>query len=214
MLRMLGGEDMVERCQLIVVSIFCIRVSAVQVLCEFQHIVRVAALRSVDVVDEVGASLLAREMLASAVSSECERPLTSDHIPEERRSMVVALVAAQLGDTLESHGFRHLRVGVHVVEVVLPFRHRVEQPFVGEPLCAVHVFLVFRDGVCVGDDLVHAAMLVAQHLLHLLVGESGCEIDHPVGKTQEQRARFLVAAIKPSIAQTGIHLVKVIKRCP
>ena len=69
---MLARQDMVERSQLIVVGIACLWIAAVHVLCQFQHVVGVARLRTVNVVDEVGACLTAWEVLAAAVASEGE----------------------------------------------------------------------------------------------------------------------------------------------
>ena len=121
---------MVEGGQLIEVGKACLGVTAVQVLGELEHIVGVAALRTVDIVDEVGAGLLAGEMLAAAVATEGERALTSDDVPEESAGIVVGLVAAQFGYALKSHHLGHLRVGVHVVQAVEALRHRREQPAV------------------------------------------------------------------------------------
>ena len=70
MLRMLGGEDMIEGGQLEEVGIACLRITAVQILRQLQHVVRVATLRSIDIRHEVLASLLAGEVLATAVAAE------------------------------------------------------------------------------------------------------------------------------------------------
>ena len=92
---MLGREDMVERSQLIEIGESCLGVASVQVLGELEHIVGVAALRPVDIVDEIGASLFAGEMLSTAVATEGEGPLSCYNIPEESTGIVEGLVAAQ-----------------------------------------------------------------------------------------------------------------------
>ena len=65
MLRMLRGEDVVEGCQLVIVGIAGLRITAMHVLRQLQHIVGVAGLRSVNVVDEVHAGLFAGEVLTA-----------------------------------------------------------------------------------------------------------------------------------------------------
>ena len=109
---------MVERRQLVVVGIAGLRITTVHVLSEFQHVVGVARLRTVDVVDEVGTGLLAGEVLTTAVASESQRALARHHVPEEVGSMVIALVAREFADALEAHHLRHLCVGMHIVETV------------------------------------------------------------------------------------------------
>ena len=147
----LAGENVVEGSQFVVVCIACLGVAAVQVFCQLEHVVGVAGLRTVDVVDEVHAGLLAGEVLAPAVATKGQRPFTSDDVPEETGGFVVRLgirratdslpvlgnstglegiKVGQLGYTLKAHYLGHLRVGVHVVEAVLTLRHWCEQPAV------------------------------------------------------------------------------------
>ena len=79
----LGGEYVVECGKLVVVSIPRFRITTVEVLWKFQHIVGVTALRTVNVVDEVHTSILGREMLTTAVSAKCKAALAGYDIPEE-----------------------------------------------------------------------------------------------------------------------------------
>ena len=65
MLRMLRREDVVERSQLVVVGIACLWIPAVQILREFQHVIGVTGLRTVDVVDEIHAGFLAGEVFTA-----------------------------------------------------------------------------------------------------------------------------------------------------
>ena len=67
---MLGGEDMIEHRQFVEIGKASLRITTMQILREFQHIVRVTALRTVDVVDKVLTGLLAGEMLTTAVTTE------------------------------------------------------------------------------------------------------------------------------------------------
>ena len=214
MFGMLRRQDMVERSQFVVVGKTCLGIAAVQVLGEFQHVVGVACLRTVDVVDEVGACLTAGEVLAATVPAEGKRALAGHDVPEILACRVVCLVAAQFGNALESHHLRHLSVGVHVVEAVLPLRHRREQTAVRESFCHVKILLFLGDGIGIGQHLVHAAMLVAQHLLHLSIAETCREVDGPVAETEEQPAGLFVAAVEPCVAQSRVHLMKIVEWCP
>ena len=91
-----------------------------QILGKLQHVVGVAALGTIDVVDEVHAGILAGKVLATAVTAKGQRTLARHDVPEEGAGFVVGLVAREFGDTLESHHLRNLGVGVHIVEAVLP----------------------------------------------------------------------------------------------
>ena len=83
MFRVLGGEYVVECGKLVVVGIPRFRITTVEVFCKFQHIVGVAALRTVNVVDEIHTSILGREMLTTAVPAKCKAALARYDIPEE-----------------------------------------------------------------------------------------------------------------------------------
>ena len=205
---------MVEGGQLVVVGKAGLGVAPVQILGEFQHIVGIATLRSVDVVDKVHAGILAGEVLTAAVSAEGERPLTGDDIPEKSAGIMIGLVAAQFGDALKSHHFGHLCVGVHIVKIVLPLRHRGEQPAMGEAACHVEVFFLFCDGIGIDEHLVHSAVLIAEHLFHLGIREACGQVDGPVAETQEKFFGLFVSTVEPCVAQTGIHLMEIIERRP
>ena len=56
---------MVEGSQLVVVGIACLGIAAVQVFRQLQHVIGITGLRTVDIVDEVGAGFLAGEVLAA-----------------------------------------------------------------------------------------------------------------------------------------------------
>ena len=127
---------------------------------------------------------------------------------------MVVVVARKFGNALKSNYFGDLRIGVHIVEAVVTLHHRRQQSAVRKPLGAVEVTLVARDGVCVGNYLVHSSVLVVEHLLHLLVGEVGGEVYRPIRKSEEELFGVLVATIEPSVAKSGVHLVDVVKWSP
>ena len=72
MFRMLGREDMIEGGQFEEVGITGLRVATMQILRQLQHVVRVTALRTVDIRHEVLTSLLAGEVLTTAIAAECQ----------------------------------------------------------------------------------------------------------------------------------------------
>ena len=67
---MLRREYMVEGSQFVVVGIAGLRVATVHVFGKFQHIVGVARLRTINVIDEVRTGLLAGEVLPARVASK------------------------------------------------------------------------------------------------------------------------------------------------
>ena len=123
-LRMLRGKNMVKRGQLIIVGKTGLWIPAMQFLCQLQHIVGVTGFRPVDIVDEVHASLLTGEVLATTVASEGQRTLTCDDVPEIDTGIVIGLVGREFCNTLEAHHLRHLGISVHIVETVLTLRQR------------------------------------------------------------------------------------------
>ena len=93
MLRMLRGEDVVEGGQLVIIGKAGFRIPPVQFLCQFQHVIGVTGLRTVDVVDEVHAGILAGEMFTTAVTTEGQRALTRYDLPEINTGIVIGLIA-------------------------------------------------------------------------------------------------------------------------
>ena len=127
---------------------------------------------------------------------------------------MITLIAAEFSDTLEAHDLRYLGVGVHIVEIVHPLRHRREQPAVRETLGHIEVLLFLGDGIGIGQHFVHATVLVTQHLFHLGIRETCREVDGPVAEAEEQGLRLFIATIQPRIAQARVHLMKIIERRP
>ena len=67
---------------------------------------------------------------------------------------------------------------------------------------------VAGQAVEVGQRFVHAAVLVAQHRLHLLVAELAVAGDDPIGELLADLQGLLVAAIDIDVLQAGIDLVQ------
>ena len=93
MFRMLRGEDVIESCQLIIVGETSFRIPAVKFFRQFQHVIGVTGLRTIDIVDEIHASLFAREVFATAVATESQRTLARDDIPEIDTGIMIGFVA-------------------------------------------------------------------------------------------------------------------------
>ena len=127
MLRMLGREDMIEHGQLIEISISSLWIATMQILSKLKHIIGVTALWSVDILYEILASLLAGEVLTTAVATKGQRTFASNNIPEVCASSMISLIATKFGYTLKTYNLRHLSVGMHVVETVATSHQRVEQ---------------------------------------------------------------------------------------
>ena len=78
----------------------------------------------------------------------------------------------------------------------------------------IEVFHITGHCVSIGQDLVHATLLIAHHGLHLLLREARCQADGPIRECQKHLLRILISAIHPCITQTCIHLVKIIEWRP
>ena len=114
-LRMLRREDMVHHGLLIKVSIACLGITTVEILCQFQHIVGIAGLRTIDIVDKIHAGIFSGEMLTTAVSSESQRSFSSDDIPEKGGRHMIHLITADFCNALKTHHFRYLSIGMQIV---------------------------------------------------------------------------------------------------
>ena len=171
MLRVLGRKDVIEHRTLVEVAIGRIRIGAVEELCELEHIVGVARLRTIDVVDIVDTGLLGREMLATAIATDGERTLLSDNLPEVLACIVPLFITTEFGNALESNHLWYLCVGMHVVETVLMVLHWSEQLTVSETSGAVEIALVASHGIGISNHLIHTSVLIAQHTFHLFVAQ-------------------------------------------
>ena len=127
MLRMLSRENMVKHSHLVVIGKACLWVTTMQILCQFHHIIGVTTLWAVDVLHKVLTSLLAGEMLTTAVATKGQCALTSYDIPEVCTCCVVSLIATQLGYTFKTYHLRHLGVSMHIVENIATLHQRVKQ---------------------------------------------------------------------------------------
>ena len=69
---MLGRKDMIEGGQFEEVGITGLRITTMQILRQLQHVIGVTTLRTIDVIHEVLAGLLAGEVFTTTVTTECQ----------------------------------------------------------------------------------------------------------------------------------------------
>ena len=214
MLRMLGRKDMVEHRSLVKIAIHAIVLHSVQILGKLQHIIRIARLRTIDIVDIVYAIFLSREVLTTTVSAQSQRTLTCHNFPEILAGIVVLYIMSQLSDALIADNLRNLRIGMHIVKTILAILHRSKQLFVGEAAGTTQIFRIIGHGIGISKHFVHASMLVAEHFLHLFIAQITCYVHCPIAEPQKEFFCLFISAIEPCITKTCIHLVNIIERCP
>ena len=132
-----------------------------------------------------------------------ERASVDDRLPEEARGAAIALLARQLVEPLEADDLRDLRVGVQAVERVAPFGERREQRLVAEAAGERQVLRVAGQRRDVGEHLVHAAVLGAEHALELLVGHRRCRRGRPVRELRQHVERRGAAGVQVRVAQAA-----------
>ena len=93
-------------------------------------------------------------------------------------------------------------------------RQRLEERAVREALREVEVLAIAGEREDVGQHFVHAAVLGAEHLLHLRVRQFRDERGAPVGQCDEHVARLRVAADQMGVPQAGEQLVQVVPGHP
>ena len=176
---------------------------------ELQHVVRVARLGAVQLVDVSVGILSGQEVLVDRVAADADGAVRGHVLPEVLgRLEVVGGRGVFLPDALHADVLRHLRVGVFAVEEGRRERlHALEHRPVGVFLRCVEVFLVAEELVGVEHRLVHAAVLRVEHALHVGVAQLRHYVDAPVGELAEQLAGHLALAVDVGIAQSGQNLV-------
>ncbi len=212
----LRREDVVERGILIEVGIASIVSAVGEHLRELEHIVGVATFGSVELVDVAVAGIGGEEMLVHAVAADAHGPVVCHVGPEVLGGLGVSrLGVAVLVDTFESDVLRHLGVGVPTVEKSrVDGLHAVEHGLVTVFLGGFQVFGVTKDGVSVGQHLVHASVLGVEHSLHGAVGQFGYDIDAPVAELAKHRSSLLAPRIEIGVTQASEHLVLTIEGHP
>ena len=144
----------------------------VQSFGEFQHIVCVAGLGTVDVIDIIDTVLRGREVFAARIAAQGQRTFLCHHLPEMLACPVHILIPVQFSDSLVTGHLRDLSVRVQIVKRVLAPLKRIQQHLVRVTACANEILCIPGHRICIRQDLVHTALLIPHHLLHLCVAQA------------------------------------------
>ena len=205
---------MIKEGTFVEIRLFGVVIHIEQAFRQLEHIVRIAGFRSFAFLHILLVIVERWEMFRDAVAANCNAPLVHHTVPEELGALYISRIVREFRDTCKTHDFRHLRIRVDVRQVVIPSRHRVQEPLVRPALGLLQVLFVFRQCVCIGVDFVHAAMFRAKHRFHGIVVESARNRKTPVAKGKEHRLRLFIAAIDIGIAEARKSLVNVVPRHP
>src|SRR5574344_2152807 len=114
---------MVEHRLLVEVCVFCIMTVGKEVFTQFQHVVTIAALRSIGVIDIVRTVSHGKEMLVNTVSSESQSavlchvgPKILSSLTVLRHNRLVSSYTIFLCNALKTNVFWHLCIRVSVVK--------------------------------------------------------------------------------------------------
>ena len=212
----LCGHDVVPHRSFVEVRILGVMGVVEEVFGEFQHVVGVARLGTLHVVDVELSVLMVLEVLADGVTTDADSAVLCHIIPEvQHGATIVGEALVFLPCTFETDVLRNLSVGVLAVEEGgVEGLHAVNHLAVAVLLSCIEIFLVAKDGVGIHQSFVHAAMFRAEHLLHLLVGDVAHHVDAPIGKTAEEFLRQRALGVEISIAKTSQHLVLTVEGHP
>ena len=208
------GGDVVQRHLLGEVHRLRVLVPLEDVHGDLDHVEGVAGLggvrlqRAVHVVHVV-------EMLAFAVAAVRVGALRGDFREEVFGAGARLFVALDLIQAGEAGDLRDLRVRVDAVEDVALFLHRAEDAVVEEEAASgLGILLVAGVRGEVDHDLEHAAVLGAEHVLHLVGAEVAQGGDHAVRELLLHVESLLVSGQTVRVAESGEDFVDGVERHP
>ena len=141
---------------------------------ELQHVVGVAALRSVEVGHILLSLAVCEEVLGDAVATYAYGAVVGNIAPEVacRRGQSGVVACCQCCNTLEAYELRYLSVGMLTVEesaavALTGALHAVHLIGVAVFLCDFEPFAVAKDMVGIGQHLVHASVFPSEDVLHV-----------------------------------------------
>ena len=207
-------KDMVEQRTFIEVGVMRIVLDVEQTFRQLEHVVSIAGFRSFAFFHEFFVIVERREMFRNAVAANRDTALVHDRLPEKVGALRILLVARKFRNSRKAYNFGHLRIRMHVRQVIVPLRHRVQKPLMRPLLCSIQILFVFREVIGIGIDFGHAAMFRAEHLLHLGIVEAVRNCNAPVAKFEEHRLCVLVARINVGVTQTRKKFVDIVPRHP
>ena len=100
-------------------------------------------------------------MFRNTIAADSDAALVDHTIPEIFGALYICCVIREFGNARKAHDFRHLRIRMHVREVIVVCRHGVQKPFVRPAFSLFQVLVLFGERVGVGIDFGHAAMFRA-----------------------------------------------------
>ena len=214
--RVLCGEDVVPHRVLIEVGIAGIVGAGGEQLAEFQHVIGVAALRTVGHVDIALSIRLRQEVLADAVATDADRTVLGHVLPKVLGSTQIVRGGGILfADALEADVLRHLRVGMAVVEERrVELLHAIKHSAMAETLGGGEVFRIAEELIGIDQRLVDAAMFAVEEALQVAVAHLRDEVHRPVGHLPEHLLGLLALAVEVGVAQTSQHLMLTVERHP
>ena len=209
-----GREDMIVERALVVIGIRGARMGGKQLPGQPEHVVGIAGLRTFAAFQHASKILRVVEVFGNAVAAKSNTPFAGDIFPEEACAGLGFLVAGERGNAFEADHLGNLRVRMLAGELILMALQRIKNGLVAEATREAQILLVPGDGVHVRQHLVHAAVFLPEHALHLLIREAGRDGFAPVTTANQDFAGLLVAGEPISIPQPGEGLVQVIPRHP
>ena len=109
------------------------------------------------------------EMLAYGIAAERDAAASDDRLPRETSGVPALLVAGKLRRARETDELRDLRIGMKAREFVLMAVERIEYaPMLPAP-GRIKILFVLGNCIDVGEGLIHAAVFLVEHMLHLCV---------------------------------------------
>ena len=208
------GGDVVQRHLFGEVHRLRVLVPLEDVLGDLHHVVGIAGLGGVRL-QRARHVVHVVEMLAFAVAAVRIGALRGDFREEILGADARLFVALDLIQTRQTGDLRDLRVRVDAVEDVALFLHRAEDAVVEEETASrLGILLVAGVRGEVDHDLEHAAVLGAEHVLHLVLVEVAQGGDHAVRELLFHIERLPVSGQAVGVAKSGEDFVDGVERHP
>ena len=221
-LRVLSGEDVVPHGLFVEVGILGGGLhighsrAVEEHLRKLQHVVGIARLRAVGLVDVTVAVGTCQKVLVDGVAANADSAVLRHVLPEVFGSDLVACgCCILLVDTFETNVFRYLGIGMLAIEEAgVQYLHAVEHGFVREFLGGRQVLLVAKQLVGIKQRLVHTAVLAVEKVLEIRIRNLSNEVDAPVAEFAKHLTGLMAAAVDVGVAQSGQDLMLAVEGHP
>ena len=188
---------------------------------EFQHVIGIARLGPIQMVNIPVAVLLGQEVLSHGIATDTDGAVLSHILPEVfGRLDELRIEGRKLGTLhfpypLHTDVFGNLGIGMFVVQECRIWRlHAVEHRLVGIALSRTKIQFVAKELIGIEQRLVHTSMLTIEEALQIVVRDITYHIDTPVAEFAEHLFGIFVATIYISITQSGKNLMLAIEGDP